>query len=384
MPRPVNALLPQRLPSLDGWRAVSIVLVLGAHSATVAGFPPHLGTLFNWLFDSNLGVRFFFIISGFLITWLLLIESDQRGRASLRLFYIRRALRILPVYLAFLSVIAALQFLTAYNQNARTWIGNLTFTTNFVGAGWTTGHLWSLSVEEQFYLLWPALLLLSNRETKAHNVWYVLAVPILVCPLVRVVTYAHLYPHLVAPLFSPYSFFYYFDSLAIGCGSALLFFRCGELIRGQMTWRPKLFATAGIALILLPYFLTKLFWLGTVTVPLGPTFQGVGFAILLMQSVVIPTTGFYRILNTACVVQIGVLSYSIYIWQQIFCTSPALLGFHDVWWMSFPGWLLPVFVVAGLSYYGLERPLLKLRRRFYPKIDGAVAVSRKTGNSGLI
>src|SRR6266853_579283 len=98
-----------RLPSLDGWRALSILLVLGAHSEHTAGFPPQLDSLFKWIFDGDVGVRFFFIISGFLITWLMLHEEKHSGRVNLWHFYARRALRIIPVYCAFLCALAGLQ-----------------------------------------------------------------------------------------------------------------------------------------------------------------------------------------------------------------------------------------------------------------------------------
>jgi peptidoglycan/LPS O-acetylase OafA/YrhL len=82
-----------RFPSLDGWRVLSIILMLGAHSKVVVGFHKKLDPVFNWLFDGDLGVRFFFVISGFLITHLLFQEHIQTGNISLRRFYIRRALR---------------------------------------------------------------------------------------------------------------------------------------------------------------------------------------------------------------------------------------------------------------------------------------------------
>jgi peptidoglycan/LPS O-acetylase OafA/YrhL len=56
--------------------------------------------------------------------------------------------------------------------------------------------------------------------------------------------------------------------------------------------------------------------------------------------------------------------YSIYIWQQLFCTQPEVFGLGKVWWMSFPGWLVPALTVAFISYYGFERPFLRLRTRF--------------------
>src|ERR1035437_3942506 len=107
-----------RFPSLDGWRALSILLVLGAHCKATAGFPPRLGPVCYWIFDGDLGVRFFFVISGFLITWLIMAENERNGRVNLWHFYARRALRILPVYFAFLCTLLALQLFTPYEQSA--------------------------------------------------------------------------------------------------------------------------------------------------------------------------------------------------------------------------------------------------------------------------
>ncbi len=88
--------LGSRIPSLDGWRAISIIMVLGG-CKVVAGFPEQLKHGFLWPFAGDLGVRFFFTISGLLITWLLLQEERKTGGINLKHFYIRRAPRIRPV-----------------------------------------------------------------------------------------------------------------------------------------------------------------------------------------------------------------------------------------------------------------------------------------------
>ena len=144
-----------KLPSLDGWRAVSIGLVLVQHSTMAAGFPPALTPWIKRFDLGSLGVQFFFVISGFLITWLLLQEQARHGRISLKHFYLRRALRILPVYFFYLFVLGCL---TRYEQPGYLWAANLTFTTNYFWPPEGTAHFWSLGVEEQFYLLWPGLL----------------------------------------------------------------------------------------------------------------------------------------------------------------------------------------------------------------------------------
>ena len=92
--------------------------------------------------------------------------------------------------------------------------------------------------------------------------------------------------------------------------------------------------------------------------------QAMGMGILVMQSVFMPAKGFYKILNWPIMVGLGVTSYSVYIWQQIFSTRPLLLGLRREWWMMFPGWLVPVLVVGLISYFVLERPFIKLRARF--------------------
>jgi peptidoglycan/LPS O-acetylase OafA/YrhL len=83
-----------------------------------------------------------------------------------------------------------------------------------------------------------------------------------------------------------------------------------------------------------------------------------------MQSIVQPSYRFYSILNKPALSLLGVLSYSIYIWQMIFCTNPASFGLGQVWWMSFPYWLLPVAAVAALSYFGFELQFQRLRAFF--------------------
>ena len=120
-----------RFPSLDGWRAVSILLVLGNHTPVMAGFPWSHARFLTTFLDGNLGVRFFFVISGFLITWLMLKEKAELKYVNLKNFYIRRTLRIWPVYIAFLVVLFFLQTMGMVYQTLDAWRGLLTFTRNF-------------------------------------------------------------------------------------------------------------------------------------------------------------------------------------------------------------------------------------------------------------
>lgn len=358
-----------RLPSLDGWRALSILLVLGGHSERVYRYSPKWVPVFRWS-DGGLGVLCFFVISGFLITWLMLMENEHRGRISLKHFYIRRALRILPVFFAFMLTVAALQYFTPYSQNWVEWIGNLTFTQNFIDSPHTTAHLWSLSVEEQFYLLWPVTLAyLIKRGANTRQLLSFLALPFLAAPFCRAIGH-HPATSRFAPFLAGRSFFSYFDLLAIGCACAVYMAYVRRTGVSQLLFHThrRMVLFAGLMCVLVPYALDKFhetsFVLQVLRVTVIPSFEALGFALLMMQSVFLPDWGVYRVLNRRWICQIGVLSYSMYLWQQIFCTEPETFGLGPVWWLSFPGWLVPVFVVSFISYYGLELPILKLRALF--------------------
>ncbi|MCX6893536.1 MAG: acyltransferase [Verrucomicrobia bacterium] len=362
--------LGSRIPSLDGWRAVSIIMVLGGHCKVVHGFPEYLKHSWLWFFAGDLGVRFFFTISGLLITWLLLQEEQKTGGINLTNFYIRRAIRILPVYFAFLGVLFLLQLTTPFHQSNIIWASDLTFTANFCQQiqnekAWTAGHLWSLSTEEQFYLIWPGMLILLGLTRNWQRGLRIVAACMVIAPIFRVVAEGQFYPRQLAWAFGLFAFPRYFDALAIGCGGALLMAHRWASIRQWLSrfpaWLPTL---VGALLIALPYIATHKKIYPVVSIPLGHSLEGIGFALLLLQSVITPGAFPFRCLNWGWMCRLGVLSYSIYIWQMIFCTNPAVFGLGQVWWMGFPGWLLSSMAAALLSFYGLERPLLKLRERF--------------------
>jgi len=372
-----------RLPSLDGWRALSILMVIGFHMGFIA--PASTKPFFNWMFDGFLGVRFFFIISGFLITWLMILEMDQTGQVSFKRFYMRRCLRILPVYCAFLLVLGGFQLLTGFKESGLTWFALLTFTRNYVEGTSSSGHLWSLSVEEQFYLIWPAVFLCVAKDAKQRirKAACILAIPVILAPVFRVLGYmasrdhTHLlspsmlgigksYKGIIGQIFSDVSFFDRCDSLAFGCFCAILLADKYETFGNWIKKHSISVCFIALGLILIPYIFGRSFIPAYIMIPFGNSFQAAGFSMLLMHSVIQPRWGAYQALSWRWVRQIGILSYSLYIWQQIFWTRPwAAQQIHNAapeWWVWV--WLIPTFVVAAVSYYGLERPLLKLRSRF--------------------
>ncbi len=171
----------RRIPSLDGLRGISIWAVIIAHSADHFLFPSihshHVRTVLSNC--ANLGVTIFFVISGFLITSILLAEQNRTSRINIRRFYKKRAIRIIPAFVLFTGTILLLCHVSL-KQIAYA----LTFTTSFFfwQAYKPLQHLWSLSVEEQFYLAWPLIFAKGQGDAKRWC-WAVL----IACPVIRAV-----------------------------------------------------------------------------------------------------------------------------------------------------------------------------------------------------
>lgn len=341
-----------RLPSLDGLRAVSILMVLGGH---VTAFGP--APLFDPvapLFRADLGVRIFFVISGFLISFLLLNEwASSASGVSLRNFYIRRCLRLVPVQLAFILALFLLTMTTGLRLDACHFITALTYTKNYACGAWVDGHLWSLSVEEQFYLLWPVVLTRVPRKLALS----VAVVFICLSPLSRAVEY----------LGGARGFYWLTsnsDALMIGCIAAIAVRAWPDKVRRIVAWRPAWGRAAAVAAMAIPFALSDRLLLGWFTVTLGPLIQALAAGYLVCSFVLHRQGVGYRLLNLKPVAFIGVLSYSLYIWQQPFFGTPAIFGVPSSIFLTFPFNLISLFAVSLLSYWLLERPLAKLRIQF--------------------
>jgi len=337
-----------RIPSLDGLRAVSISLVLYGHLEGGHGFPS-IG-ITRWFGDvAHLGVTVFFVISGFLITSLLMSERERTGTISLKNFYLRRTLRIFPAFYAFILALIAASVLGWIDLGGRDLAFALTYTVNYdADRSWNIGHLWSLSIEEQFYLLWPFVFLML-RERRA-----VIAAVLAFAagPLVRLAM------RLAFPAGSPWRDLEIFpamaDSIAIGCVLALL--RPWLL---EQAWYLRLTGSAWLAIVLVPLILAINSRLGYGLVDLvGSPILLVSIALLIEASTRRAQSLAGRFLNLPPVVFLGVLSYSLYLWQQ-----PFLNRHLDTTPTSFPLNLALAFGCALLSYFLIERPLVGVRRR---------------------
>ena len=297
----------------------------------------------------------------------MLKEHVETGGVSLSKFYLRRTIRILPVYLAFLLTLGALQQFTKIDldRSAWVWIRNLTFTTNFIGSSDRIGdHLWSLGIEEQFYLIWPAVFVGFRLADRKSLAFVVLAIPLFVAPLSRSIDHKSFCPLPLGYLFHDRAFFNYFDSIALGCLGAFLY-SVKRSMAERFLWLDSYFASGlAIGLIVAPAILYRERLLGLLTVPFGNTLQAVGVLTLILQSLETPTTGFFKILNVRSLSVVGLMSYSVYIWQQPFFVFATIAPFDRWHILQFPLIFVPIALISLVSYQCIELPLAKFRARY--------------------
>ena len=324
-----------RVAALDGIRALCILIVLFAHASGTGAIPM---TRFAHL-AGDLGVRGFFVLSGFLITSLLARELDRPAPLVLRDFYLRRALRIFPAFYAFLGGVMILSSLGLTSWNQRDAIYAATYTMNFHGERvWSLGHLWSLAVEEQFYLLWPALLIVLGMA-RARRALYAALV---LAPIARLVTWQ------LAPALADQAFPCVCDSLATGCLLALAP-KVTRIRRVNVWWCVPAMASL---LVENPWF----------QLGLASTAANLGLALAIDRGLAVRP----RVLESRVLVRLGVLSYSIYLWQQVFVNRHS-----TAWFARFPVNVLFGVAAGALSYSLVERPFLRLKallaaRRAHP------------------
>jgi peptidoglycan/LPS O-acetylase OafA/YrhL len=331
-----------RIRSLDGLRAVSILLVLFWHLAVHRVDSAHGVTVGP---IGALGVRIFFVISGFLITTLLLRELAAAGRISLAKFYARRTLRIFPASYAYIAVLAALAWAGIIVLQPHDLVFAATYTSSYVaGTSWWVAHLWSLSVEEQFYLLWPGVIALGGRRLAEG----VAGATVIAGPLLRGLWWV-LLPQ--DRLLLGRAFPTVVDALAIGCLCAFHgdWAAKARRLRESHLWLmvAGLFALSLIPQELLVPLVRRPFRI------LFDTAANVLIAGWLLGSVTVETGLMTRLLNSRPLAALGTVSYSLYLWQQLFT------GFAHLGTLAVVGGALGA---ATMSYWLLERPLMALRR----------------------
>lgn len=321
-------------PALDGVRGIAIALVLASHAWAAAGSA------------GGVGVTMFFALSGFLITTLLLEELDDTGRISLRAFYVRRARRLLPALAAFLGVLVLLSLglwfplVTAQNVAAVA-----TYSTNWVMIAQDAGmprlnHLWSLAVEEQFYLLWPLLVIATARFGGRRALTALCVVGAVYAIVMRIVLWeagasaARIY----------YATDLRADSLLVGCLLAIVMHRSRE--------RRSLPVLAGVALLpLVPLLAVQ----GGARWLIAPAVTPFAAAVLIWCVAQGPGVGW---LQQRWLVLLGRRSYAVYLWHSLFMVTLApLLPLHH--WVTVAVGLVATWGAALVSWRFVEEPFLR-------------------------
>ncbi len=343
----------KRIPALDGMRAISILLVIGAHLKHSDVFSSLLPSYIY--FDGTLGVGVFFTISGFLITTLMLKEEDSKGKINLKNFYIRRFLRLMPVYYAFLIALVIIDYLTIVNITWCQYLSALTYTKNFFCTSWIDGHLWSLAVEEQFYLVWP---LIFYFVPKKYRIKIAVAL-VITAPIFRLIFYVIKQGSLLS-----FSFFSNMDCLMIGCLVAYIYFKEYKII-GLLNNLPQgLVRLVALGLVFFSSLIQHLLLFGFFTVPFNKTVQSIAVGILIVSYSLQPKGWSYNFLNLKFITYIGVLSYSIYLWQQPLLVSSGFYGKENPIVIIFPYSIFIIAIVSILSYELLEKYFFKLKKKF--------------------
>ncbi|HET6910858.1 MAG TPA: acyltransferase family protein, partial [Mycobacteriales bacterium] len=347
-PRP----LP-RLPQLDGLRAIAVSMVVLAHIGFLLHMPFGTRKALSPVIEAD-GVELFFVLSGYLITTILVRERGRSGRMSLRAFYLRRVLRIAPAFYVFLVAVAILAatghaavsplallasaaYLWDYSPHVVPWIQ----------------HTWSLAVEEQFYLLWPLLLARSRPRFAAAAC----VVGMVAAPVLRWTTYgaiSSINPGNPAHTRA--------DALLVGCLLALLpALKSRGIDRAlHIVHRLHLDQLGGVLyLVAIPYLLSPYIFTtipGRVRFTVGLSLEAVLGALLVHALVSRERWVLSRVLSRAPLRPLGVISYSVYLWQEPFLLPTTHL--------PMAGRVAGILATATASYWLIERPFLRLKRRF--------------------
>lgn len=366
------------IPNLNGLRFIAVFAVILGHlemTKRELGIEHLLGGSNDFFSKGggHFGVVLFFVLSGFLITLLLLKEKDKTGDVRYRKFLIRRALRIWPVYFLFISVVIfgvhGIDFILTEKKNGGLLIGLYYFILpNLAMSGFGSiahiAHLWSIGVEEQFYLIWPLILKFFSKKLVVFTL-------VFLCLIIPVIPHladflAVRFPVYEFPLMVIRLFFQYFliNAMAIGGLFAFLFYKYEELLREKLnllTTTIVVFTSFGL-------------WFS------GTTFGGVTDVVyMILFGLLILATSLSNplfVFENKFISYLGKVSYGLYVyhWITAFFVLKGLiwLELEDQYLLSLITTLILTIFIAALSYEFLEKNVLKLKDKYTIVKSGAL------------
>jgi peptidoglycan/LPS O-acetylase OafA/YrhL len=345
------------MPQLDALRALAVLAVMVHHFLPVDRYIPT-----DYITLGLLAVRLFFVLSGFLITGILLNYRNEPRGTALRRFYLRRILRIFPIYSLTLFIALALQVRPI--QQGAFW--HLAYLSNYVAVShpeWMgpASHFWTLAVEEQFYFVWPFIMLFVPRKFLTATIAGTVALAVLFRMFVLYVLGISID---AAGLFT----FATLDSL--GGGALLALFHYDERLRPRLPSLMRLFLISGLFIVTLStvlYVFNRGFRILHTFLTLGVSFL---FVVLIEKT----ARGFKgtakTVMENPAVLYVGKISYGLYVYHNFML---AIVLYYLLKWTATPDYRLvailstvTTFATAIVSWHLIERPLSQLKNRFMP------------------
>jgi peptidoglycan/LPS O-acetylase OafA/YrhL len=348
-----------RVPTLDGWRGLAIlgVVLYHARSSFVEGPLPRLAV------RGAFGVDLFFAISGFLICGKLFQELQNTGTFSLKTFYSRRLFRIVPALAFYLIVLAALAGFGWSSTHPWEFFSSALFVRNYFPLfhggtvyGAFTAQFWSLAVEEHFYLIWPLVMMVCAKSTRRSvTITIAVAGAVLAWRLVDL-KYGWLVPF-GTDINSKTDT--RFDALLWGCLAAYVYPATKRAFDSSIALdRVLRYAWVAIA----PLALAAMYF---DRAPGSILARSLIFPALIVSTAISPFSLLSRLLEWPVLRWIGRLSYSFYIWQQLFL-FPTNLPESPLNALQHAPYNIICILLAGvLSYYCVERPMIDLGRQWF-------------------
>lgn len=361
-----SALIFRHFPQLDGLRGLAILLVVVGHTIQ-HNFEVSAGANL-----AALGVLLFFVLSGFLITGMLDREKAKTGSFSLSRFYLRRILRLAPALFFYLSVVCVLIKLRVITDTP--WysvVACLIYVRNIWGTGYATNHIWSLSVEEQFYASWPWIM---GSVSRLNALRIAIAGVIIVSVFRMVAIQSNWFDYWDGTLYErPW---FRFDSILIGCAIAL--WLCGSVDAQRLR---SFISKPAIPIALWSGVVAWTLWGEAMTHVWFLTMQLALAALILLHLLLSESTAYLRVFSHPVAGWLGKVSYSWYLWQQLFVVfDPSV---HSLL-RRFPVDVAMSLLLAVVSYRWVERPFLELRDRVAEPMQGNTSMFPWIGKAARI
>ena len=343
-------------PSLDSFRAFAILFVIISHMGL------------DHIIPGGFGVTLFFFISGFLITRLLIMEFDKKGTIDLKSFYIRRLLRLYPALLLMLLVASGIVMILGCKTEIKPYLfSGLFYYTNYYlvyfssldtgSCGKIYDILWSLSIEEHFYLFFPFLFFFLYKRSNFLFYTLVALTLAMLCIRLYLVINTTDYERTKDEIY--YSTHTRLDSITFGCLSAMLIFKFKSKLYLKIVYH-RLSIAASLLLIIFTLLFRSPFFRETFRYSL----QGLALMIIVPAVIYLPgTSHLKRLFENKVLVFIGQLSYSLYLfhWVSLNIANSFYTAFTFNWLVTM---VLLTIILSLSSYYFVERPVVSLRRKF--------------------